>query len=207
MAETDWQDVLIKAAERGHLHDLESALSHQVRVNDRNGSPGNALHWASYKGELECLERLIVEPGIDLDIPNSSGDTSLYLAAKEGYASCVTVLLKAGANPDTLGKYQKHYQHFIKDICVPIMYQAVNENIVVKNEGVIPGAGHLRKIFDFRAKTVTEVINDNPGQSRFFKEFRDNQTDIQEAYDWMTSEGHTVTHPFKPGTREIPKRT
>ena len=206
MSETDWQDVLIKAAEQGHMHDLESALSHKVKLNDRNGGPGNALHWAAYRGELECLERLIAEPGIELDIPNSSGDTALYLAAKEGYASCVTALLKAGANPDTLGQYKKPYQHFIDDIFVPITYQAVNENIVVKNEGIIPGAGQLRKIFDFKARTVTEVINDNPGQSRFFKEFRDNQHDIQEAYDWLKAERHSVPHPFKRGTREIPKR-
>jgi len=206
MADHDWLDKLIQASGNGDKDEIELALRNIVDVNDRAGSPGNALHWAAYRGHFDCLERLIKVPGIDLDMPNREGKTALRLAAEEGYSSCVKRLLEGGADPETLGKQKKTYQHLIEDICEPIVYQAVNENIVVKNEGTIPGAGQLRKIFDFRARTVTEVINDNPGQSRFFKEFRDNQQDIQEAYDWMKAKGQSVPHPFKPGTREIPKR-
>ena len=206
MADHDWLEKLIKASESGDLSEIELALLHTVDVNDRGSRPGNALHWAAYRGHFDCLERLLLVRGIDLDLPNREGKTALRLAAEEGYSSCVKRLLEAGADPETLNKQKQAYQHMIDDICEPIVYQAVNENIVVKNEGTIPGAGKLRKIFDFRARTVTEVINDNPGQSRFFKEFRDNQQDIQEAYDWLKAQGQSVPHPFKAGTREIPKR-
>ena len=57
-----------------------------------------ALMWASYKGNKSAVALLLAQPGIKLDAINIDGDTALMLAAENGQAEIVEMLLKAGAN-------------------------------------------------------------------------------------------------------------
>ncbi|KAM3176496.1 hypothetical protein ACTXT7_006415 [Hymenolepis weldensis] len=56
-----------------------------------------ALHWASARGHLECVSGLI-EYGVPLDPLNDCEETPLMLAAQNGHADIVNLLLKLGAS-------------------------------------------------------------------------------------------------------------
>jgi ankyrin repeat protein len=57
-----------------------------------------ALSWASYKGNKNAVKLLLAQPGIKLDQTNDDGDTALMVAAENGHAEIVEMLLAAGAN-------------------------------------------------------------------------------------------------------------
>ncbi|MES2439902.1 MAG: ankyrin repeat domain-containing protein [Verrucomicrobiota bacterium] len=69
---------------------------------DVNGSRGTftALFWASFKGNKECVELLLTQPGIKLDQTDIDGQTALMAAVENGHVEIASMLLKAGARAD-----------------------------------------------------------------------------------------------------------
>lgn len=53
------------------------------------------LHHAANYGFENCLDALLVYPGIELDAQDSAGDTALHLAAVNGFPMCAFNLTKA----------------------------------------------------------------------------------------------------------------
>ena len=63
------------------------------------GDGSSALHWASYRDDLESADRLI-RAGADVNAANDLGVTPLWAASQNGSAAMVRRLLEAGANPN-----------------------------------------------------------------------------------------------------------
>ncbi len=58
-----------------------------------------SLHDAAKAGDRTALESLLTKD-IDIDVPDSSGRSALYLAAEENHAEIVTLLAERGADPN-----------------------------------------------------------------------------------------------------------
>jgi len=66
----------------------------------------NELHDAAKAGDTAAVKRLL-DGGAQIDALDGSGSTALYVAAQNGRAGIVVLLLAAGANPrhQTMGRY------------------------------------------------------------------------------------------------------
>ena len=72
-------------------------LAAAAQAADGDGS--TALHWASYRDDLEAADRLI-RAGATVNAANDLGATPLWVACQNGSAAMVRRLLEAGANPN-----------------------------------------------------------------------------------------------------------
>jgi len=60
----------------------------------------------------------------------------------------------------------------------------------------------LKTLFNFRARTVTEIVDKNPGTPCHFNKY--DPTDMDEiiaAYNWITDQEKSVPHPLKQNKR------
>jgi uncharacterized protein len=93
----------VKAGDKVALRQL---LQKRVDVNAPSGDGTTALHWASYRDDLESAD-LLIRAGAKVNVTNDLGATPLWLAAVNGGAAMTTRLLAAGADPNlalTLGE-------------------------------------------------------------------------------------------------------
>ncbi|VUZ38661.1 unnamed protein product, partial [Hymenolepis diminuta] len=86
-------DVVVKGLPRA-MHALLSNGGDPLEVTCGGNT---ALHWAAARGHLECVSGLI-EYGVPLDPMNECEETPLMLAAQNGHADIVNLLLKLGAS-------------------------------------------------------------------------------------------------------------
>lgn len=203
-----WDEKLITAAQSGNLYGVTEALHRGADVNACNSSKETALIWAAYNGHRDVVEELITA-GARLDDRDNSGDTALKACNRQRHYDCGWLLIKAGANIQNLDpKHHQIYADALNERYLQNPYSRINDDTVVKYQGHIENLGTLRHVFNFKTRTVTEVINENPGPANSFEQFRNNQDDILEAYDWVTKQGGTTpAHPFKKGRRQIQKRS
>jgi len=88
-------------AMRGDVTALKSLLKQNPDVNAAQGDGHTALHWAAYRDDVE-MARVLVEAGAKAEAKTRVGDlTPLLLAAKNGSAPMIELLVKAGADPNT----------------------------------------------------------------------------------------------------------
>jgi ankyrin repeat protein len=87
-----------KAAQDGDLRHLRVALTVD-NVNAVDGGGWTALHWAAYRGHVDCVNYCI-ELGANVKARNRYRSTPLHYASLNGYVDVVCVLLDAGAVVD-----------------------------------------------------------------------------------------------------------
>ena len=116
-AESPGEDLpfeIFTSAERGELQPVVKWLQREGgRVDALCPVRGRKalLHAAAAGGHLEILRELL-ERGVSVDLPSSTGFTALMLAALEGHEACVQVLLLAKANTELLdGNGRTALQH------------------------------------------------------------------------------------------------
>lgn len=90
---------LVDAAKAGDAVALRSLLQQQIDVNASEPDGSTALHWASYRDDLESAD-LLIRAGANVNAANDLGVTPLYTASLNRSAAMVERLLKAGANPN-----------------------------------------------------------------------------------------------------------
>jgi ankyrin len=78
---------------------LRALLQKGVDVNTTEADGTTALHWASYKDDVESAD-LLIRAGARVNAANDLGATPLWTASLNGSAALVRRLLQAGANPN-----------------------------------------------------------------------------------------------------------
>src|SRR2546422_858855 len=91
---------LIDAAKNVDRNGVRSLLKQGANVNASEADGTTALHWASYRDDLESAD-LLLHAGADVNARNDLGATPLWAASQNGSEPMVRRLLAAGANPNT----------------------------------------------------------------------------------------------------------
>src|SRR6202049_5121479 len=78
---------------------LSALLKQGANVNAPDGDGATALHWVSYRDDLESAD-LLIRAGADVNATNELGATPLWTASQNGSGAMVKKLLAAGANPN-----------------------------------------------------------------------------------------------------------
>ena len=90
---------LIDAAKNGDKEVLRTLIQKGANVNAPEGDGSTALHWASYRDDLETAD-LLIRAGAKVNAANDLGVTPLWTAGQNGSEAMVRRLLEAGANPN-----------------------------------------------------------------------------------------------------------
>jgi ankyrin repeat protein len=90
---------LIDAARNADAAALRSLLKQRVDVNAASADGTTALHWASYRDDVESAD-LLIRAGAKVNAANDLGATPLWTASMNGSAAMVRTLLHAGADPN-----------------------------------------------------------------------------------------------------------
>ncbi len=97
---------LADAAQQSDRNGVRSLLKQKADVNVGQGDGMTALHWAAFNDDLE-MARMLLGAGANVKAETRLGAvTPLFMACKNGSASMIEALLKAGANanlPDARG--------------------------------------------------------------------------------------------------------
>ena len=90
---------LIEAARSGDRAAVKALVQKGENVNAAQGDGTTALHWASYRDDVEAAD-LLLKAGAKVNAANDLGATPLWTASLNGSAAMVRRLLQAGANPN-----------------------------------------------------------------------------------------------------------
>lgn len=204
LSSKEWEEFIIAATKADNVEKVECALSNCTDMS----SVQSALLWAAHSGSNATLERLVNVPGINLD--HSPGDDKLNAlgwAIDRNNPDSIRILIMAGADYSGLHTdKQKKYINIIRDFRATQPYTAVNDDIAIKYEGYASDIGELKQIFNFKKRIVTDVMGESLGTPMSFDQFRDNQSDILDAHQWMIQQKKKTPHPFKPRARNVKKR-
>jgi ankyrin repeat protein len=99
MAASGDRPALVDAARNGDQDSLRALLQKKVDVNAAEADGSTALHWASYRDDLESAG-LLIGAGAKVNATTDLGVTPLWAASQNGSAAMVRRLLEAGANPN-----------------------------------------------------------------------------------------------------------
>src|SRR5438105_14985800 len=90
---------LVDSAKNGDKDALRALLQKGANVNATEGDGTTALHWASYRDDIESAD-LLIRAGAKVNAANDLGATPLWTAAQNGSEAMVRRLLEGGANAD-----------------------------------------------------------------------------------------------------------
>jgi ankyrin repeat protein len=90
---------LIEAARNADKTAVRALLEKKIDVNATEADGTTALHWASYRDDLDSAN-LLIRAGARVNAANDLGATPLWTASLNGSAAMVRMLLEAGANPN-----------------------------------------------------------------------------------------------------------
>src|SRR5262245_49980163 len=84
------------AAMHGDKAGVEALLKQNADINGAQGDGTTALHWAVYRDDAN-MTQLLLKAGAKVDVKTRVGEISpLFMAAKNGNAAIMDLLLKAG---------------------------------------------------------------------------------------------------------------
>src|SRR5258708_1297609 len=90
------------AAQQGNRDAVRALLSKKADVNFAQGDGGTALHWAAFRDDLDMAKALLAA-GADINAKTLDGAiTPLFMACQNGSAAMVELLLKAGADANSV---------------------------------------------------------------------------------------------------------
>ncbi|KAK1067124.1 palmitoyltransferase akr1 [Friedmanniomyces endolithicus] len=86
------------ASKRCHLQVVSLLLANGADPLLKDDQGYNLLHSATLDGNIYQLILLLHQPNLSVDVPDSQGHTSLMWAAYKGFGACVDILLRWGAD-------------------------------------------------------------------------------------------------------------
>src|SRR5262245_19335908 len=89
---------LADAAMQGNRAAIRSLLKQAVDVNAAQGDGMTALHWVASKDDVELAQMLLTASANVHATTRLGGITPLWLAAQNGNARMIEILLRAGAD-------------------------------------------------------------------------------------------------------------
>jgi ankyrin repeat protein len=90
---------LVDAARNADRDAVRALLQQGAGVNAAEADGTTALHWASYRDQVETAD-LLIRAGAKVNAANDLGVTPLWTASLNGSPAMVRRLLEAGANPN-----------------------------------------------------------------------------------------------------------
>ena len=90
---------LVDAAKNSDKAALRALLQQGASVNAADADGTTALHWASYRDDVDTAT-LLIRAGAKVNAANDLGATPLWSASLNGSAAMVQTLLEAGADPN-----------------------------------------------------------------------------------------------------------
>jgi ankyrin len=99
IAATDSHPPIVDAAKRGDRAALQALVRARSDVNVSEPDGTTALHWTSYRDDVESAD-LLIRAGARVNAVNDLGATPLWVAAQNGSDAMVRRLLAAGADPN-----------------------------------------------------------------------------------------------------------
>ena len=92
---------LLEAVKNNKLAEVIEALAAGANVNANSNGGYTALIWASIYGRTEIVAMLLEQPGIDVNITNTNGETALDFAIYDENKEIGKLLIRKGATiPD-----------------------------------------------------------------------------------------------------------
>ena len=98
------RDVAFQAAREGDTKTLDEYFAAKRPVNDKNKRKDTLLTVAAYNGQLAAVERILAQPGVEIDARNGMGLTALTAAAFKGNVDIAKALLRAGADANATNR-------------------------------------------------------------------------------------------------------
>ena len=89
------------AAEHGDRHAVQTLLAQKIDASAPQGDGTTALHWAAFNDDLEMAKMLVAAGANVKAVTRDGAITPLFMAAKNGNAAMIDVLLKAGADANS----------------------------------------------------------------------------------------------------------
>jgi ankyrin len=99
VAAADARPPMTDAVKRGDRAALQALIDKHADVNAAEPDGSTALHWASYRDDIDMIDALI-KAGARVNAANDLGATPLWAAAQNGSEAVVRRLLAAGADPN-----------------------------------------------------------------------------------------------------------
>ena len=181
---------LIDAAKNVDREAVRSLLKQGANVNATQADGTTALHWSSYRDDLESAD-LLIRSGANVNTRNDLGATPLWAACQNGSESMVRRLLSAGANPNAallLGE-------------TPVMVAARSGNLAVVELLAAKGANVNARAARGQTALMWAVAQKHP---EVVKVLLANGADIHARSDSRTEVMAVPPHGYLEYNRAIP---
>ena len=98
------RELAFQATREGDTKTLDEYFAAKQPVNEKNKRGDTLLTVAAYNGQLAAVERILAQPGVEIDTRNGMGLTALTAAAFKGHVDIAKALLRAGADANAANR-------------------------------------------------------------------------------------------------------
>lgn len=103
--DSEGRTALHVASWQGNVEIVDLLLKHGASPNAQDAEGRPPMHSVAWTGNSKVGHRLLEATSVNIDLACHQGATALSIAAQEGHANIVKMLLEKGANPNHIDKY------------------------------------------------------------------------------------------------------